>query len=120
MMYYRFLAVLLIDTLLVNSWRMADGENAQWNAYMALVAGTLALYPVFIALSQMLGWRASKFAVIALLWHTVVQMLEIRDVLCCENLVPPTVEFTIYFAGLVLITVARYWVGDKPAHKEKN
>lgn len=119
MRYYTFIAVLLLDTAMINCWHLFP-EQSQWPAYMSFVAVTLAMYPLFIAASQVFGWKASKFAVIALAWHGIVQMLEIRDVLLDENTLPPVVELAVYFAGLALITAARYWVGDKYAHQHRD
>jgi hypothetical protein len=111
--YYRYLALIAIDTLLSMAWHLGTTETQERYIYYASMAlrATIAINAALLAGAK--GWKPGRFALILVLWYSLVSVEDVGDTLANGNKIPATVELIVFVIGVIIITCARRFLPDK-------
>jgi hypothetical protein len=111
--YYRYLAIIAIDTLLSMAWHLGTTETQERYVYYASMAlrATIAINAALLAGAK--GWKPGRFALILVLWYSFVSIADVGDTLTDGNVLPANVELLIFIGGVIVITVCRKFFPDK-------
>lgn len=111
--YYRYLAIIAIDTLLSMAWHLGTTETAEQYIYYAAMSLRATLWVNTTLLAGAKGWKPGRFALILVLWYSLVSVADVGDTLGNGNVIPATVELIIFVVGVAAITISRKFLPDK-------
>jgi hypothetical protein len=111
--YYRYLALIAIDTLLSMAWHLGTTETQELYIYYASMAlrATISINAALLAGAK--GWKPGRFALILVLWYSLVSVADVGDTLGDGNVLSANVELSLFVSGAAAITIARAFLPDK-------
>jgi hypothetical protein len=111
--FWPYIALSIADTLLANIWKVFAPES-QWGTYLSCAEFRVSMLFLCAAIAVIVRIKPTRLGAILLFMHASINCKEVADHLIHNNYQSPAPELTAYAWVLIVIVLAKIFIGDRP------